>query len=82
MALRPTSIGRIRSGIKTFSNPNLAGLEADYTAYELSLAGDSTKTYEVSPISFFFDGTSYILIAFFYYPEFTTDPGGQVPELP
>lgn len=72
----------MRSTIKTFTNAVLADLETDYAIYEAAQAADTSKTYEISPISFGFDGTNYVLLVALYYPERTLDPLGQVPELP
>lgn len=69
MTDRLLSVGRIRNAVEKFVDPDLTTVVAAYNAYEVAQAADTTKTVTVSPISFFYDGTNYIIIAMASYPE-------------
>lgn len=82
MAVKTTTTNRIRTEVVSFTDPVLADVLTQYNDAEATLAADTDKTWAMTPISFFFDGTNYNLVAYRFYPEATTDPLGQIPELP
>jgi hypothetical protein len=82
MAIKTVSFQRPRTEAKTFSNATLGGVEADYNAYEVAQAADTTKTWTVRVVNAYFDGTNYVIVAEASYPEINEDPTSQVPELP
>lgn len=82
MAVITTSTGRQRNELLSFQSATIAGLITDFNAEEVSRAADTAKTWTTTPISFFYDGTNYNLIAYASYPETETDPAGQLPPLP
>jgi len=82
MAIRTVSNMRQRSTLKRFTEATLDDLVAAFNTEETTLAADTDFTWTLTPISFFFDGTNYNLVALAYYPEQETDPLGQLPPLP
>lgn len=82
MAIRTVTTARNRTELLVFTEASLGDLVTEYNTEEASRAADTDKTWTLTPISFFFDGTNYNLIAYAFYPEATDDPTGQVPELP
>lgn len=82
MAVKTVTTNRIRTELKSFTETTLAALITSFNTEEATLTADTAKTWTLTPISFFYDGTSFHLVAYAYYPEATTDPNGQIPELP
>lgn len=84
MAVSTVTTNRNRTVLKSFEEATIADLVTAYNTEESTLAADTSKTWAMTPISFFYDGTNYHLIAYAFYPEYTDNPppAGQIPELP
>lgn len=79
MAIVNKTNQRYRSELKTFSDPDIANLDAAYNGYEAGLAADASKTYQTRVIASGWDGVNYFLFAETTYPEISDDPLGEVP---
>lgn len=82
MAVKTTTTGRTRNELITFTESTLAALVTAFNAEEASRAADTDKTWMLTPISFFYDGTDFHLVAYASYVETETEPTGQLPPLP
>jgi len=73
---------RHRNSTVAFTQATLPDLMDDFNDYEVARAAETDKTWTVQPISIWYDGVNYNMVAVEFYPEQNDDRVSQVPILP